>query len=837
MEKLTNMKVKIISMYNLLKENGIYLLTVFGVFIFLVFCAYFVISNAFEKRLNDEAEIISSLSESLIKSNFENLEASFYEDACRFEKMLEKSNDFSKIEDFLKLTSNRKVLSAGRLDTVYVYGIIRGDFFSSDPRILNNSKKPLWYKKAIEAEGMLLQNTPYVEANFGDDKLISWSKEIFDADKNSIGVINMALSFNTYIKFYRDLAEFKGGYVIFTDADDIVLGHPSEQFVGKHIIKIGAGGQGFSDKRVVHLKNITNYQDKPSYVFRTEMFNHWRLYVVILLEDYYRDLRIAILKAFVICAFCFVLLSVLLVKLNMLSKRASSESKAKSNFLTVMSHEIRTPLNAIIGLAQLEMENKDTSYQYKKTIEKILISGQNLLGIINDILDLSKIENGVFEIAPEEYDTPSLINDVCVVSRARMASKILDFRIFVSPNIPCRFCGDMQRIKQILNNFLSNAIKYTETGFVEFSVAYIVKSGSPCLKFKIIDSGMGIRPEDVPKLFGAYNRLDAKRNRVIEGTGLGLNITKKIADLMNAAIEVKSAYGKGSEFSVSIPQVIIDPTPIGKEIAENLQLMKYDAEKTVANKSIIRAKMNGASVLVVDDVQMNLDVIHGLMEPYGLYIATVTSGMQAINLIKNKNEYDVIFMDHMMPIMDGIEATRIIRSLDSEYAKNVPIIAFTANAMSGNDKMFLEKGFSDFISKPVDIRKLDACLNKWIKKSEKLDKAKDVAANIKILKRYIDFEEGIAQFGSEKEFNKMLASFKKHIPALLKELQNNTGNDYIISVHALKGCARTIFVKELGDRAYELEMAAKNGDWRLVKNKNESLIKDTQNLLNAILED
>jgi CheY-like chemotaxis protein len=237
--------------------------------------------------------------------------------------------------------------------------------------------------------------------------------------------------------------------------------------------------------------------------------------------------------------------------------------------------------------------------------------------------------------------------------------------------------------------------------------------------------------------------------------------------------------------------------------------------------------MTNASILVVDDVEVNLEVIKIFLRPYDLYVETVGSGQQAINLIEGKNEYDLIFMDHLMPIMDGIEAVRIIRSMDSEYARNVPIVALTANTMPGSEKMFLENGFSDFMSKPIDVHKLDICLNKWLIKKDR--KKIEIAAEY-----YIDFEDGIAQFGSEEKFKKILLSFKKHVPALLKELEENNGNEYIISIHALKGCARTIFMKEIGDRASELEIAAKNGDWEFVKSKNFDLVKDVQKFIDVI---
>jgi CheY-like chemotaxis protein len=293
---------------------------------------------------------------------------------------------------------------------------------------------------------------------------------------------------------------------------------------------------------------------------------------------------------------------------------------------------------------------------------------------------------------------------------------------------------------------------------------------------------------------------------------------------MDGVIEVKSVYGVGSEFSIVIPQTVKNSTPIGKDVANKLEQLTYGTEKALSKLDFARRQFIGSSVLIVDDVAVNLEVIKGLLEPYNLHMKTVTSGQQAIDLIIDGNMYDIIFMDHMMPDMDGMEATRIIRNLNNDYVRNVPIVAFTANAMIDSNKMFLENGFNDFISKPIDIHKLDECLNKWIGKSEKKSE----------LSEYLDIRQGITQFGSEAMFSKMLASFKKHIPKLLENLQEQSGNDYIISIHALKGCAKTIYANELGGRAYELEMAAKEGNWDLVRSKNEALIRDTQKLVDAI---
>ncbi|AEF81311.1 ATP-binding protein [Leadbettera azotonutricia] len=412
------------------------------------------------------------------------------------------------------------------------------------------------------------------------------------------------------------------------------------------------------------------------------------------------------------------------------TRLAVSASRAKTNFLANMSHEIRTPLNAIMGYSELELEAKSNTANKENSVfrlEQIHQSGAALLSIINDVLDISKIESGRLELIPAEYDLASLINDTVSLNTVRIGSKSIAFRLELDAALPKSLIGDELRIRQILNNLLSNAIKYTREGEVRFTVAQEDSTGGDSgdlyLVFTVADTGIGIKAEELDKIFDEYDRADQEANRNIEGTGLGLSITRQLVLLMGGTITVQSEYGSGSVFTVKVRQkaVYIGDT-IGETARDALQNFSYHDSRLKAEIDFDRADLSSARVLVVDDVASNIQVAQGYLDLYHLAIDSASSGEEALAKIM-ETPYNLVFMDHMMPGMDGIETVRRFREWEAEHAKeyalrnpHIPIVALTANALIGNDEMFASNGFDGFLSKPLRALELDKILLRFIPK-------------------------------------------------------------------------------------------------------------------------
>ena len=517
------------------------------------------------------------------------------------------------------------------------------------------------------------------------------------------------------------------------------------------------------------------------------------------------------------------------------SFKAHSASRAKSAFLATMSHEIRTPLNAITGIAESQLQDEMLDHKYRDALEKIYNSGDLLLSIINDLLDMSKIDANKFELTPVEYETASLIHDVVNINLVRFSSKPIEFKLYVDENIPLALTGDELRIKQILNNLLSNAFKYTQEGGVTLSVsAESAADGNFFLIFIVKDTGRGMTEEQVSRLFDEYARFDMNANRTTQGTGLGMSITRNLVDLMGGEIYVDSEVGRGTIICLRLPQGDAGAQALGKEAAKRLEKFRENNLTHSRRVQILREPMPYGSVLVVDDSEMNLYVARALLSPYELSIETADSGFAAIEKIKAGNVYDIIFMDYMMPVMDGIEAAGIIRKLGYLH----PIVALTADAITGRAGFFLENGFDDFISKPIDIRQMDALLKKMIRDKqprEVIEALREQRENVQqkgetdmnnVTSGFLDIVKKIDGINTEIALSRVSGMENMYYDTLSlfhKKLRNECTimsgfieagdvKSFSIAVHSMKSQLSTIGAMELSKTAQALEAAAKNNE-------------------------
>ncbi len=627
---------------------------------------------------------------------------------------------------------------------------------------------------------------------------------------------------------------------------------------------------------------------------------------------------------------------------------AENANKIKSDFLANMSHEIRTPMNAIVGMCELILRERDISETVREYCFNIQNSGRSLLAIINDILDFSKIESGKMELIEDEFNIASTLNDVINMAMTRKGDKKLEIIVHVDPSLPIGLVGDEIRIRQIIINLVTNAIKYSNEGCVSIRVSQTRHDYGINLSVSVADTGIGITEEDLEKLFSSFQQVDTKKNRSVEGTGLGLAISKRLITGMGGFINVSSEYGKGSEFRFVIPLKVKDPAPfisikeadkihaagfidfnkftfrktaeefrcligeLGTDLNTDIRVYRSIAElkeaaqtnsfthlfaareeyvaeldffkeaskntevivvqdrtdavdipdgikcmykpfyilsvAAVFNHENILTNINNqrntnirfvapkARILIVDDNPINLKVAVGLMRPYHMQVITADSAKAAISMLRSK-DFHIVFMDHMMPEIDGVEATRLIREMDDEYYRTLPIIALTANAVNGVREMFINSGMNDFIAKPIELSALDRALKAWLPK-ELMKTPSDDERYVKEERSpkpdtgsdMFSPETGIFYTGGDTDayieilemYVKKSAEKREYIQKLFDE---KSWKNYVIEVHALKSTSLTVGSKLLSERAKELELAGKAGNYKIIEEKHAALME------------
>ena len=515
--------------------------------------------------------------------------------------------------------------------------------------------------------------------------------------------------------------------------------------------------------------------------------------------------------------------TLMLNKLKAAKDQADHANQAKTDFLSNMSHEIRTPLNAILGFSQGLLE-QNLEPQVKEDIEDISTAADALLEIVNEILDISKIESEKLELVEVEYSTEKVYKYLVTMTEGRIGSRDLEFDYSCDDNMPPVLFGDATRIKQIAVNLLTNSVKYTKEGFVRLRFGYEIIDVDNCnLIISVSDSGIGIKKEVMGKLFSRYERFDLDKNNDIEGTGLGLSLTKKLVDMMQGKIEVESEYGKGSTFTVQIPQKIKKASDI-----------KDDAPAPSTFEG------HGERILIVDDNSVNLKVVERLLKPYHLNIDMVKSGKECISKISSEEPYDLVLLDDLMPEMSGIETLNILRK-DEDY--HVPTVVLTANSESGIKQKYMNDGFDDYLGKPIDKILLEELLNKYLNKSSEMKENKRVITKEKynrefLIKEGIDFDTASEQLGGESLYHELAFDFinsaEKDLVKLKKFYDDKDMQNYHTVIHSWLSDCRYLGFTNLAKLSYQMETASRNNDYEYVSEHYNEFVNSAEKMIDIM---
>ena len=762
-------------------------------------------------------------------------------------------------EEIVEYITRESQNTTSYFDETYtgIYGVIGGNYVDGVGWVPPEGYDPTqrdWYNTLIEHNGEVTIVNPYIDAQTGN-VIISVGRNL----SNKYDALALDLTLNS-VQEIAEKIEINGvGYGYILNYDGMVIAHKDKNEVGRNYDLTDEQKKLFNMVKSTGKGNFDMEIDgRDCTVFVDNVMDQWHLVIITAKSEIFKAQRQQLFLSILVSVIVFTLISVFYfvgyknerntnirmeemkvneqrkdyeAKVLKLEKTAADiANKAKSDFLADMSHEIRTPINAVLGMNEMILRKSDDEkiLDYASNIKS---AGNTLLSIINTILDFSKIEDGKMELVPVEFTVNDLTHNLVNTISERAKAKGLELKVDIDETLPSKLYGDDVRISQVIMNLLTNAVKYTEKGSVTLCIRKKeIVDDNLIFYVAVKDTGIGIRREDIDKLAISFERLEEKRNRHIEGTGLGISIVTKLLEMMNSRLEVESEYGKGSVFSFYLKLKIADAAPVGKyqDRRSGAVRVAADAQKYISG---------GAKVLITDDNEMNLKVASNFMQLFGITPEVCTSGEETIRLMREK-KYDLVLLDHMMPKMDGIETLEILKK-ESLIDERTVVIALTANAVVGAKEQYLNAGFNDYLSKPIEIKELEKMLRKYLPENPKEESQSTSAAETPVMsddplealsKLGLHTSEGISYCGGEEGFYfEILGDYAKAAGDNAEKLnrlkaEDNLG-DYRILIHSVKSASKTIGARELYRDAYELEKASDSGDKAYVINNHERFVE------------
>ena len=768
-------------------------------------------------------------------------------------------------EEIVDYITRESTNTASQFDKSYtgIYGYINGRYVDGvgwtppedyDPTVRD------WYKEAVAAGGQPLVVNPYVDAQTGN-VIISVCKALTDTNN----VLGLDLTLTDVQKTVEGIQIDGNGYGFVLNYDGTVVAHHDSSEKGKNYSED-------PDKKEIYERIMS--VDKGCFemvidgkictVFVDSVHDQWHLAIVVEKSALMKNTWNVLIVSVFIGLFVFALISIFYIagyrherkvnkrmeemkateqkreyeaKILQLEKAAAdTANKAKSDFLADMSHEIRTPINAVLGMNEMILrESKDEQIlDYSTNIKS---AGNTLLSIINNILDFSKIEDGKMTLVPAEFDTAEFITNLVNTISERARAKGLEFVTEIDESVPSKLYGDDVRISQIVMNLLTNAVKYTERGSVTLRMKNNgITDGSVKLRVEVSDTGIGIKDEDLGKLFESFKRIEEKRNRHIEGTGLGISIVCKLLAMMDSKLEVESQYAIGSTFGFNLKLRVTDPEPVGKYEEKRKSVLSHDEEAHIYAPK--------ARILVTDDNGMNLKVAINFMKIFGITPVTCSSGAETVELMR-KEKFDIVFLDHMMPNMDGIETLKVLK--DEDLLGGAVVIALTANAVVGAEAQYLSAGFDGYLSKPITVNDIEKTLKKYLP-SGVIENGASEAPGVKSSKLSLDklralglnVDAALVYTCNDEDFYMELLTDYAESAAdkchdLSAYLENGDIKNYEILVHSLKSASKTVGADGVSEQARALEEASRNKDMSFVNEHHGAFVESFTSLAEKIL--